>query len=131
MPSPARLAAPADEARGLAEARRWLVLRGIFRPWVLQEFLDEADVELVMQSADAFWDAFRTGSDRVEGVPDAVLDEMVRNLAFVGESAGIDAQIDKLREFEAAGLGAISLRLYADPAESIRMIGERIVPALA
>ena len=61
---------------------------------------------------------------------DHVLDAMVENLAFAGGIADIDKQTEKLRRFEAAGLGAIALRLYADPAESIRLIGERIVPAL-
>ncbi|MBT8441972.1 MAG: hypothetical protein KJO76_06280, partial [Gammaproteobacteria bacterium] len=85
----------------------------------------------VMRSADAFWAAFRGGSHVVEGVPDAVLDTMVENLAFAGTIADIDKQVEKLRRFEAVGLGAIALRLYADPAESIRLIRERVVPALA
>jgi alkanesulfonate monooxygenase SsuD/methylene tetrahydromethanopterin reductase-like flavin-dependent oxidoreductase (luciferase family) len=119
-----------DRDRAVQEARQWLVLRGIFRPWVLSEFLDVDAVELVMRSAEAFWTAFRAGNPVVDGVPDSVLDAMVDNLAFVGSSADIDRQIDKLRHFEAAGLEAIALRLYAEPAASIRMIGERLVPAL-
>lgn len=119
-----------DRDRAVAEARQWLVLRGIFRPWVLSEFLDADAVELVMRSAGAFWTAFRNGSPVVEGIADDVLDTMVDNLAFVGNHADIDSQIDKLRRFEAAGLEAISLRLYAEPAASIRVIGERLVPAL-
>ena len=120
-----------DRQRAIREARQWLVLRGIFRPWVLSEFLDPDEVALVMRSADAFWAAFRSGSHVVEGVPDAALNSMVDNLAFVGNIGDIDKQIDKLKRFEAAGLDAIALRLYADPAESIRLIGERVVPALA
>lgn len=120
-----------DPEQALQEARRWLVLRGIFRPWVLEQFLDPDAVELVMRSADAFWAAFRSGSHRVEGVPDGILDALVHNLAFAGASAGIDKQIDRLRRYEAAGLGAIALRLYADPAASIRMIGDRVMSALA
>jgi len=120
-----------DAERAVREARQWLVLRGIFRPWVLAEFLDQDAVDLVMRSADAFWEAFRTGSHLVEGVPDAVLDELVHHLAFVGSTTKIDSQINKLRRYEAAGLEAIALRLYADPAASIRAIGERVIPALA
>jgi alkanesulfonate monooxygenase SsuD/methylene tetrahydromethanopterin reductase-like flavin-dependent oxidoreductase (luciferase family) len=119
-----------DRDRAVREARQWLVLRGIFRPWVLTEFLDADAVELVMRSVDAFWAAFRTGSHVVDGVPDDVLDAMVDNLAFVGSGADIDKQIDKLHRFEAAGLEAMALRLYAEPAASIRTIGERLIPAL-
>lgn len=120
----------ADRAQAVAEARRWLVLRGIFRPWLLETFLDRADVDLVMRSADAFWAAFRNASSVVDGVPDEILDAMLAHLAFVGGHDDVDRQIDKLQQFAAAGLDAIALRLYADPAASIRMIGERIVPAL-
>jgi 5,10-methylenetetrahydromethanopterin reductase len=119
-----------DRERAVREARQWLVLRGIFRPWVLSEFLDNDAVELVMRSAEAFWKAFRTGSHVIDGVPDKVLDAMVDNLAFVGSSADIDKQVAKLRGFETAGLAAMSLRLYADPAASIKFIGEQVVPAL-
>jgi len=55
----------------------------------------------------------------------------VNHLAFVGSLAEIDLQIDKLRRFEAAGLDSIALRLYSEPAASIRTIGDRLVPALA
>jgi len=119
-----------DRDRAVREARQWLVLRGIFRPWVLAEFLDADAVALVMRSTGAFWTAFRTGSPVVEGVPDDVLDAMIDNLAFVGGSEDIDKQLDKLRRFEAAGLEAMALRLYAEPAASIRTIGERLIPAL-
>ena len=119
-----------DRERAVREARQWMVLRGIFRPWALSAFLDDDAVELVMRSADAFWTAFRTGSHIIDGVPDDVLDAMVDNLAFVGSYGDIDQQVEKLRRFETAGLGAISLRLYADPAASIKLIGEQVVPAL-
>ena len=121
----------ADRARAEAEARQWLVLRGIFRPWLLREFLSAADTELVMASRDAFWQAFFAGRPEVEGVPDAVLQALVRNITFTATPAELDSLIDKLRACERAGLDSISLRLYAEPAASIRLLGERVVPALA
>lgn len=121
----------ADREQATREARRWLVLRGIFRPWILREFLDAKDVERVMSSAEAFWAAFRSQSPVVEGVPDGVLNAMVENLTFVGSPEALDQTIEKLKQFEAAGLNAIALRLYEDPAGSIRLIGERVLPALA
>ncbi len=39
--------------------------------------------------------------------------------------------IDKLRKLRDAGLGSVALRLYADPAASIRLIGEQLVPELS
>jgi arabinogalactan endo-1,4-beta-galactosidase len=55
---------------------------------------------------------------------------MVENLTFVGGITEIEKKADKLREFEAAGLNSIALRLYHDPAESIKLLGQRVLPAL-
>lgn len=119
-----------DLARARAEARRWLFLRGIFRPWLLAEFLDADEVQLVMNSQGAFARAFAAGSAEVEGVPGAVLDALVDNVTLCGTPQDVDKLAGKLRELHDAGLGGVALRLYADPARSIRLIGERIVPAL-
>jgi len=120
----------ADREQALREARRWLVLRGIFRPWVLSEFLPQDDVALVMSSRESFWQAFATQSHVVEGVPDKVLDTMAEHLTFMGSVDELDQKIEKLRQFEKTGLSGISLRLYHDPGESIRLLGERVIPAL-
>jgi 5,10-methylenetetrahydromethanopterin reductase len=119
-----------DAAAARREARRWLLLRGIFRPWLLAEFLDEPDVKLVMASQPAFLRAFQAGSHEVEGVPDRVLDALVDNVTLCGTTDHLEPVVAKLRHLKEAGLGGVALRLYADPAVSIRLIGERILPAL-
>jgi len=119
-----------DRDVAMAEARRWLVLRGIFRPPVLATFLDPDGVAQVMNNPDSFWQAFRSGSEWVEGVDDAVVQALAENLTFLATTDHLDSVIDKLRAFSAAGLGAISLRLYANPADSIRLIGRQILPNL-
>ena len=116
------------EARN--EAKRWLLLRGIFRPWLLAEFLEPAEVELVMASRAAFARAFAQGSSRVEGVPDTVLDALVDNVTLCGTPRDVDRLATKLRALSAAGLGAVALRLYARPNESIALLGQRLRSAL-
>ena len=119
-----------DRERASAEARQWLLLRGIFRPWLLREFLAEEDVELVMSKHHAFVQAFRARSPDIEGVPDRVLDALVDNITFCGDLGEIDRQIERLRRLAAAGLSSIALRLYQDPAASIRLLGEQVIPNL-
>ena len=120
----------ADRQRALREGRRWLLLRGIFRPWLLAEFLAPDDVALVMASQAAFARAFADGSHEVDGVPDRILDALVENVTIAGSPDNLEPVLEKLQRFKAAGLGGVALRLYADPAASIRLIGERILPAL-
>jgi alkanesulfonate monooxygenase SsuD/methylene tetrahydromethanopterin reductase-like flavin-dependent oxidoreductase (luciferase family) len=119
-----------DRREALREGRRWLLLRGIFRPWLLAEFLAPDDVALVMASQSAFARAFAAGSHEVEGVPDRVLDALVENVTIAGSPDDLAPVLAKLRHLKAAGLGGVALRLYADPAASIRLIGERILPEL-
>lgn len=120
----------ADATAMRHEARRWLYLRGIFRPWLLAGFLEPADVERVMASRGAFARAFMAGEHRVEGVPEALLDALVGQLTLCGTPATLDQLVDRLRRLHVAGLASVALRLYADPAGSIRLIGERVLPAL-
>jgi 5,10-methylenetetrahydromethanopterin reductase len=121
----------ADGNAARREARRWLLLRGIFRPWLLAGFLAPADVDLVMASQGAFARAYAAGSDVVDGVPERILDALVDNVTVCGSTAGLPAIIDHLLALKAAGLGGVALRLYADPAASIRLIGREVLPALA
>lgn len=120
-----------DQELARHEARRWLLLRGIFRPWLLEGFLPAADVALVMASQPAFAAAFAAGSSQVEGVPDRVLDALADALTIQGSPDDLDPVLARLREFKAAGLGGVALRLYADPAASIRLIGRQVIPALS
>jgi len=120
----------ADREAARREARRWLLLRGIFRPWLLAEFLAPDDVALVMASQGAFARAFAAGSHEVEGVPDRILDALVDNVTLAGSPDNLQPVLDKLHHLQAAGLGGVALRLYGDPAASIRLIGERVLPEL-
>jgi hypothetical protein len=59
-----------------------------------------------------------------------VLDKMVDKLTVSGSPDNLDPVIDKLRKLRDAGFSSVALRLYADPAASIRLIGERVLPAV-
>lgn len=120
----------ADRQQAVREARRWLLLRGIFRPWLLAGFLAPGDVALVMASLPAFQRAFAAGSHEVEGVPDRILDALVDNVTITGTTGELPRLLDRLQHLKAAGLDGVALRVYADPAGAIRFIGRHVLPAL-
>jgi hypothetical protein len=64
-----------------------------------------------------------------------VPDEILRKIVAGGVSASpvreLDREIERLRNFKAAGLTEIALCLYGDFEMTIRLLGERVVPALA
>lgn len=119
-----------DLAAARREAKRWLLLRGLFRPWVLQEFLAPEECELIMASQQAFVSAFAAGSHEIEGVPDSLADKLVDNLSLTASTDNLDSLAEELLRYRDAGLSSVSLRLYANPAESIELLANELLPQL-
>ena len=119
-----------DAAASLHEARRELVLRGYLGEQYFRPFLDEDEIAFMREHFQAFLDAFMNRSGVVEGVPEAFVDKLIRNISFAGGLDAIDPAIETLRQFADIGLTEIALRVHDKPDEAIRLIGERVVPAL-
>lgn len=119
-----------DAQTSFAEARRELMLRGWLREKYFAPFLDPDEIEVMRTHEQDFLNAFLRRSDVIENVPAALVDKMVRNISFVGGLDQLDAAIETLRGFAAAGLTEIALRVHDDPADAIRLIGERVIPEL-
>jgi hypothetical protein len=120
----------ADKETARREACQWMLLRGLFRPWVLSEFLEQSEVELVMNNAQSFVDAFVNQTHEIKNIPDELLNKLVDNLTLTASLDNLDQLIEHLLQYKAIGLQSISLRIYTDPAASIKLIGEQIIPAL-
>ncbi|MCK6372142.1 MAG: LLM class flavin-dependent oxidoreductase [Gammaproteobacteria bacterium] len=120
----------ADAAASLAEARRELMLRGWLGEQYFAPFLDPDEVGLMRAHEQDFLKAFLRSSDVIENVPPALVDKMIRNISFAGGLDQIEPAIETLKAFAAAGLTEIALRVHDDPADAIRLIGERVIPAL-
>lgn len=118
-------------AESVAEARQGLIWRGFLQNWHMATFLDPDECELVQAHRPAFLNAFLQHSDQIEGVPEKIVDALVENLTFAGDMSAIDGVVAHLRAFEEAGLDAVALKVHGEPDRAIRIIGEKLVPALA
>jgi hypothetical protein len=58
------------------------------------------------------------------------MDALADGLTLVGSHADLPRLLDRLRAFRDAGVTELSLRLYGEPEDSIRLVAERVVPAL-
>jgi 5,10-methylenetetrahydromethanopterin reductase len=119
-----------DRARSEAEARQQLALRGMLDTWYLEEFLGPDECALVDTNRNSFFKAYKNRTDVVPGVPEVVLQKLVDNLSLAGTPADLDRHIGRLRELGRLGLNEVALKLHDEQADAIRLIGERIVPAL-
>ena len=121
----------ADRAAARREARQELIWRGFLLPWFTETFLDRQTAALVAEKKPAFLQAFLSKSPHIEGVPEAVVDQLVEHLTLTGDESDIDRIARHLGDLEAAGMDEVALRLHAEPEEGLRLIGERLLPALS
>jgi len=112
------------------EARLWLAVRGTLYPPHIQNVLDEDEAEIVNANISAFINAYNKKSYDVPGVPDEIIQKLVRACTSACAVSEIDQEIDRIQQFKAAGLTEIALRIYDNPEEAIRIIGKHVVPAL-
>lgn len=118
-----------DKAQAIDEAKRKIWVRGLLQRWYLLPFLDAKDCDLIDSKQGLFARSYFANRPDVDGISDSIMDALVDNITLTGDYDDVDKLIGTLKEFEAGGLTEFGLRLYEDPAESIRLIGERVVPA--
>ena len=119
-----------DRETSMREARRELITRAVLDEWYLRSFMSEAEVAVVRDNMQAFFKAYRAKSHVIEGVPDSILDTLVDNLTIAGGLDELDARISDLQEYVTTGITQLCFRVHDDPVFAIRLIGEKIAPAL-
>jgi alkanesulfonate monooxygenase SsuD/methylene tetrahydromethanopterin reductase-like flavin-dependent oxidoreductase (luciferase family) len=120
-----------DREVARSEARRELLLRGLLERSYLEHFLSESDCELVEKLKPAFFKAYRERSGVLAGVPESIIAALLDNLTITGTPDELEGHMPELLAFKNAGVNELCFRLHDNPADAIRLIGERIVPALA
>jgi len=119
-----------NKERSQAEARRELIIRGwLDRDW-LTPFLSPQESEFVLKNRWPFLKAWIEGHGDIEGVPEHVVDRLVEGLSLAGDHHDIERHTERLHKFAAAGFSEIALRVHEEADESIRLIAERVLPAL-
>ncbi|MCC5794288.1 MAG: LLM class flavin-dependent oxidoreductase [Chromatiales bacterium] len=119
-----------DRAQAVREARQWLGYRGLFRRWVITAFLCDEDYDIIEANRERIYAAAQMAEPVVPGVPDRILDALVENLTLTGDHGDLPSIIGHLRAMQDAGLTHVALELRQEPARSIRLIGEKILPAI-
>ncbi len=119
-----------DREEALAEARMWLAARVTPWPAYGHRVLPDEDMQVVWANLNALSRAFYEQNPDIPEIPRDILDRLSDRCSCCSAIADLDREIDKLIAFKKAGLTDISLRLYADPEASIRLISERVMPAV-
>ena len=119
-----------DIAAAKAEARRKLWVRGMLEHWYISPVLDDDECAQVATHMPAFIKAYSEDSAVIENVPDQLVDKLIDELTFTGDHDDIDRLIGRFWHFKNAGITEMGLRLYDDPATSMRKLADVIGPEL-
>jgi alkanesulfonate monooxygenase SsuD/methylene tetrahydromethanopterin reductase-like flavin-dependent oxidoreductase (luciferase family) len=119
-----------DGVRARREARTWLGYRGLFRRWVLNTFMTDADYDIIEAHRLEIYAMVPQKTWSVPGVPDALLDACVDHLTLAGTPADLPRIVAHLRRMRDAGLTEVVLELHDEPDVALRLIGQHVVPAL-
>jgi alkanesulfonate monooxygenase SsuD/methylene tetrahydromethanopterin reductase-like flavin-dependent oxidoreductase (luciferase family) len=112
------------------EARIWLAVRGTIYDKYIRDVVSDEEAKIVEENIWSFINAYQTKSDVIEGVPDEILNKIIEHGTSASTIAEIDREVERMREFKRNGLTEIAIRIYDEPEKSIRLIGEKIAPAL-
>jgi 5,10-methylenetetrahydromethanopterin reductase len=121
----------ADRAEAEAEARRKLWVRGMVERWYIEPFLEPGEVDQVENNMGGIIRAYKNNDPQIDDLPAPLVSKLVDELTFCGDHGSVDALVERLRVFADAGVTEMGLRLYDDPADSIRLIADAIGPELS
>ncbi len=124
-----------DRAAALREARRELIWRGAIAARYAHDIRPHLDsdeeVELVLAHWDAMFKAYWTRSGDIDGLPEPIVNRLIHGMSSAGDLHDIDAEIERYQQFARSGVTELCIRLFDDPMESLKLLGERVLPALS
>jgi len=112
------------------EARIWLAVRGTIWDPYIHDVVSPDEAKVVLAHSQSFVQAYHRRMPEIAGVPEPILRKILDAGVSASPLAEIDREIERFRGFARVGLNEIALCLYDDPEASIRVIGEKLVPAL-
>jgi alkanesulfonate monooxygenase SsuD/methylene tetrahydromethanopterin reductase-like flavin-dependent oxidoreductase (luciferase family) len=123
-----------DKQVSLREARRELIWRGAIAAKYAHDIRPHVDsdeeVQLVIDNWDNFFKAFWTRSGDIDNVPEETVNKLIAGMSSAGGLDSIDAEIERYQAFAKSGLTELSIRLFDDPMDGLKLIGERVLPKL-
>ena len=123
-----------DPEISMYEARRELIWRGAIAAKYAHEIAPHLDgddeVQTVIDNWDNFFKAFWMRNGKIDGVSEDIVNKLIAGMSSAGGLDNLDAEIERYKAFRETGLTELSLRLFDDPMAGLKIIGERVLPAL-
>ena len=86
-------------------------------------------MDLVLDNWDDLRVAARTRSGEIDSIPNDLLHRLIAGMSSAGDMHDIDCEIERYKKFAEGGLTELCLRVFDDPMDGLKMIGEHVIPA--
>jgi hypothetical protein len=123
-----------DREASMYEARRELIWRGAIIAQKREDIRpfchDESEVDLIISNWEDLRIAFRNRSGKIDSIPNDLLERLITGMSSAGDMSNIDHEVERYKQFSTGGLTELSIRLFDDPWDGLKMIAEHVLPAL-
>jgi alkanesulfonate monooxygenase SsuD/methylene tetrahydromethanopterin reductase-like flavin-dependent oxidoreductase (luciferase family) len=123
-----------DKEASFKEARRELIWRGAIAAKYDHDIRPHVDsdeeVQLIIDNWDNFFKAFWTRSGDIDNVPEETINKLIAGMSSAGDVNDIDREVERYQEFAKTGLTELSIRLFDDPMDGLKLLGDRVLPKL-
>jgi alkanesulfonate monooxygenase SsuD/methylene tetrahydromethanopterin reductase-like flavin-dependent oxidoreductase (luciferase family) len=123
-----------DKAASFKEARRELIWRGAIAAKYDDEIRTHVDsdeeVQLIIDNWDNFFKAFWTRSGDIDNVPEETVNKLIAGMSSAGDINDIAREVERYQAFAQSGLTELSIRLFDDPMDGLKLLGQHVLPKL-
>jgi len=120
-----------DAEAAYAESRRELPWRArLLDPSMISMYLTDEENAIVQEHKQEYVDFYFDPSKEVQNIPVEISNKLAEGLTSTGGLDALDREIERFKLFARAGLTEVALRLHGEPMDALKIIGERVVPAL-
>ena len=99
-------------------------------PTMINMYLDDDEVAIVREHYQEYVDFYFDPSKQVKNIPFEISAKLAEGLTSTGGLDAIDAEIERYKQFATGGLTELSIRLFDDPMDGLKLLGERVLPEL-
>ena len=116
------------------EGQRELIWRGAiagkYAHHIRPHVDSDEEVQMIIDNWDNFFKAFWSRTGVIDNVPEETSNKLLDGMSSWGDFSAIDKEIERFKAFADTGLSELSIRLFDDPMDGLKLIGDHVLPKM-
>jgi len=123
-----------DKEVSRIEGKNELIWRGAIVAKYAHEIRPHVDsdeeVDLIINNWDSFLQAFWKRDGEIPNIAEETATKLLDGMTSWGDLSVIDREVERIKAFGETGLTELGLRLFDDPMDGLKLIGQHVLPKL-